>query len=226
MKEIVIIFDMNGTVVDSDEAHWKAYQQVLREHGIDFTFEEFTREWTSQGKKLDDALRKHGREDLIPQAKAIKAKKDEIFRATMNERLRLMPKIREVLEYLKGKVRLALDSTSVQEDVERILRQFDLTGFFDVITSGDMEWDEAKYGKKSKSSRFQFIADTLGIPPGRCIVVGDAEKDVKAAKEKGMKVVSIPTRYTKDNDFSDSDRIITNAGEVSIELINEIQRNK
>lgn len=216
---IAVIFDMNGTVVDSDEAHWKAYQQVLKEYGIDFTFEEFVREWTSQGKKLEDTLKKHGRADLIAKTKEIKEEKDGIFRATMKERLKLMPKIMETLENLKGKAKLALDSTSAGEDVEKILEQFGLTGFFDVVTSGDMEWDEGRYGKSSKANKFQFIADTLSIPRERCVVVGDAEKDVKAAKESGMKVISIPTEYTKDNDFSQSNKILSNAGELRIETV-------
>jgi len=218
-KNIAAIFDLNGTIIDSEGAHWQAYQEVLKDHGVSFTLEEFSWYWTAKGEKLGDALKRHGRDDLVVKQKIIKDKKNEIFRATIEERLKLMPKTKVMLKRLKGKVKMALDSTSAEKDIRKMLKHFGLEGYFELVTSGSMRWDEKKHGEKSKSNRFQLIADRLEVPNGRCVVVGDAEKDVLAAKAKGMKVISVPNQYTKSNDFSKADIVIKDLGELTLELI-------
>ena len=47
----------------------------------------------------------------------------------------------------------------------------------------------------------------------------DAEKDNKSAKEAGMKVISIPSQYTKDNNFSQANAVVQSAGEISLESV-------
>ena len=60
----VVIFDLNGTLVDSEYAHWMAYRDVLSRYGIDFKFEEFSEDWTQHGCDLHFTLVKHERKDL------------------------------------------------------------------------------------------------------------------------------------------------------------------
>ena len=223
MKDILLIFDMNGTVVDTEHAHWKAYEEVLKKYDIVFTLEEFSTEWTAQGKDLKDTLSKNGREDLLAVAKEIKEEKNVLFRKHSAERVTIMPGIHTLLrDTLRGEVRLALDSTSAMEDIELMLSHFDIAHVFELITSGKMEWDESVYGKSTKSSRFRYIANTLGVAHSRCVVVGDAEKDVKAAKGEGMHVIAIPNKHTRNNDFSGADCVLESACELTISSIEKV----
>ena len=226
MNPTLLIFDMNGTVVDTEQAHWLAYQEILKKYDITFTLEEFSSEWTAQGKDLKDTLIINNREDLLPRLKEIKAEKDVVFRAHIADRVTIMPGMHNLLKnVLKGRVHLALDSTSAMEDIQQILDHVDLSDVFELITSGKMEWDEEKYRKSSKGSRFRYISDTLRIPPTSCVVVGDAEKDVKAALSESMYIVSIPNEYTVNIDFSGADKVLKSADDVTLKLIQEIIKN-
>jgi len=217
-----IIFDLNGTLVDSERAHWMAYHEVLSEYRIDFTFEEFSEDWTCHGRDLEDMLRKHGREDLTAQAAALKLKKDEVFSSSMIQHIRVMPGAAEAVQRLSKEFVLAVDSTSKKDDVVRILSTFGLEGYFKVIGSCDMPWDSKRYGKNSKSSRFRSIADTLCSDPSRCLVVGDAEKDVRAAKLNNMSVIIVPTETTRNNDFAKADLVLSSLRDLTTEIVRTV----
>jgi len=223
MKKIAIIFDMNGTIVDSEVAHWKAYHDVFLEYGIDYSLDEFTTDRTTKGKKLDYTLSKHDRNDLIKEAGEIKRKKNIIFRSKTKDLIRPMPHVHKVLEHLKSdSIKIALDSTSARRDIDHLLDDHDLDSFFHIITSGDMEWDSGKYQEMSKSNRFQYIADELDIDNDRCIIVGDAHKDIIAGKDKNMKVISVPNKYTKGSDFSKADRVFQDLGDLDLKVVYDV----
>lgn len=86
-----------------------------------------------------------------------------------------------------------------------------------------MPLDEEKYGpRKKKSSRMKALADIRGFPYEKIIVIGDAEKDIKGAKEAGMKAIAVPNQYTKDNDFSLADKTLSNLDELNQQLLSTL----
>ncbi|MBI2611778.1 HAD family phosphatase [Candidatus Gottesmanbacteria bacterium] len=221
MKNFAVLFDLNGTLVDTENAFFHAYKDVLSKYGIPFTLETFTSHWSTKGKKLKDFLIEIKREDLLPKEKELLSQKDEVFQATLEERALLMPGAKETVERLKKEnIKLGLDSSSTRENIEKILSIFQMSSIFDAITSGDMELDETKYGeKKRKSSRLKALADMLGISYERCVVIGDAEKDIKGAKDAGMKAIAVPNQYTKVNDFSKADKVVENLDQITSKLL-------
>ncbi len=210
-----IIFDLNGTLVNSEMAHWLGYRDVLLKYDIAFTFEEFIEDWVRRGYTLDHTLCKHDRQDLLPIADAIKQQKDQVFRMTMTDRVQPIPGVIETLEALSTQFRLGVDSTSTTADIQQLLYHLAIDRFFRKVSSCDMAWDAARYGVNNKANRFRWLADQLGVAPQRCIAVGDAEKDVVAAKQSGMLAVAIPTEYTKDNDFTLADSILAGIDELT-----------
>lgn len=221
MNKFAVIVDLNGTLVNTEVAFFKAYQDVLVKHDIPFTIEDFTFHWSTQGKKLNDYLQHIKRYDLLPKEKEMLSEKDKIFQETLEKRAMLMPGSKTALERLKNAgIKLGIDSSSTRENIDQMLTIFDLQNIFEAISSGDMQLDEQKYGeRKKKSSRMKAVADMLGFPYDKCIVIGDAEKDIKGAKEAGMKAIAIPNQYTKNNDFSKADRIIESFDTVTIQLL-------
>ena len=217
-----IIFDLNGTLVDSEHAHWMAYQEVLMSYEIDFTFKEFSKDWTRSGRDLSFTLKRHGREDLLSSIADLKRQKDEIFRGTSVDRVILMPGVHETLNKLSIEFKLSVDSTSEKADIIQLLRHFKIENYFEIVGSCDMPWDLEKYGKNTKASRFKYIADLMNYSPIRCLVVGDAEKDVLAAKKANMNVIIIPTESTKDNDFSVADEVLSSMSDLTSEIIRKV----
>ena len=221
-----VLFDLNGTLVDSENAHWMAYQEVLAEHDVEFSLAEFSEDWTRHGHDLLYTLKKHRRDDLLEIAQELKRKKDKIFRSTLTERITLMPGAETAIARLAGLFSLAVDSTSSREDVLRLLRHFGLDGMFKALSSADMPWDGSRYGKNTKATRFRWLADALSCSPEQCVVVGDAEKDVVAAKEAGMAVILVPAGATRDDDLSVPDRKLTSLIELDAAIVLEVLSSK
>ena len=221
MKEIAIIFDLNGTIADTETAYFEAYKKVLREYDIDFTIRQFTENWSTKGKKLKDYLIAIKREDLLPSVNEISSVKDAEFQNTLEERVILMKGAKEVLQRITDAgFRCGLDSSTGQDNIVKILKHLGVMHYFDAITSGDVNLDVQKYGpKEKKSSRLKFLADSLDTEVKKCVMVGDAEKDITGAKEAGMYAVAIPNVYTKDNDFSKADIIVDNLGSITPEML-------
>jgi beta-phosphoglucomutase len=221
MKNFAVIFDINGTLIDTERAHFEGYREALRNYDIEMTIEQFTDTWSRQGKKLNDYLEMIGRRDLVPAFETIKRKKDDIFQATLTQRIVLMPGATELLQQLSdAHIPLGLDTSGSGENMEMMLSLFDLTRFFDHVANGDTKIDEGKYGnRKWKASRLKYLADQFGLPADRCIMVGDAEKDLQGAKEAGMKVIAVPNMYTETQDFSLADGIFSSLKEVTIDSL-------
>ncbi len=213
-----VIFDLNGTLVDTESAYFLGYKDVLKKRGIDFTMEEFTHNWSTKGKKLNDYLQSIGRQDLLSQEKDILKEKDDIFQATINERVKIMDGAQEILTMLQqAGISPGLDSSTTRENIGHILKAVGLESFFILISSGDMSFDEAKYGDhKKKESRLRYLADQMQSPSARTIVIGDAEKDLSGAKKAGMKAIAVPNQYTQNNDFSLADSRFSSLRDIKI----------
>jgi beta-phosphoglucomutase-like phosphatase (HAD superfamily) len=218
-----VLFDLNGTLVDSERAHWMGYQEVFRELGFDFPYAEFCEDWTRHGRGLEHTLRRHDRSDLVPAMKEIKSKKDRIFRATMTARVVPMPGAKECLHELASHFKIGVDSTSARKDVEGLLAAYDLIHYFSGISSGDMTGTSADYDLTTKGGRFGFLAKKLGVEPTACVIVGDAEKDIDAAHEAGCSVVVVLNGQEEIVEFSRADRVVKDLTEVTPDLIRALE---
>ena len=218
MDNVAIIFDINGTLVDTETAHYFGYRDALRPYGIEMTLEQFTDVWSRQGRKLDDYLSTIGRNDLLADSTKIKRAKDDIFQSTIHERITLMPGAREVLTLLRSAgIPLGLDTSGSGENMEMMLALFSLQDFFLYTANGDTVIDEEKYGsRKWKASRLKYLADQFALPTASCIMVGDAEKDLKGAIDAGMRCIVVPNVHTKTQDFSGADLIVTSLQDLTV----------
>ena len=119
-------------------------------------------------------------------------RRGEIATEFFADRVDLFPNVKEVLEELRRmKLHLAVATSSVSASARPFLDRHQLTGFFEVIVTGD----EVKDGKPAPDI-YLFAADKLGIRIDACLVVEDALPGVAAAKAANMRVAAIPdTRF-------------------------------
>jgi HAD superfamily hydrolase (TIGR01509 family) len=116
----------------------------------------------------------------------------------------LFPNVKEVLEKLRQmKLHLAVATNSVSASARPFLDRHQLTGFFEVIVTGE----EVEHGKPAPDI-YLCAAEHLGIPADSCLVVEDALPGVAAAKAANMRVAAIPDRrfvdpreYEKKGDY-------------------------
>src|SRR5438045_1365456 len=131
-------------------------------------------------------------------------RRGEIATEFFANRVGLFPHVEEVLQELRQmKLRLAVATSSVGASARPFLDRLQLTGFFEVIVTGE----EVEHGKPAPDI-YLCAADKLGIPVDACLVIEDALPGVAAAKAANIHVAAIPDRrfvdpreYEKQTDY-------------------------
>jgi beta-phosphoglucomutase family hydrolase len=181
-----VLWDLDGTLIDSGELHYEAWEEVLTELGRAFDRRTFAE---SFGKRNDTILR-----DLlgIPGApeelQRLSDRKEELYRTRVRARgVPLLPGAAEWLHRLKAEGwRQALATSAPIANVDATLEPLGLRDHFDAVVSAD----EVGRGKPDPLV-FLTAAERLGLPPGRCVVVEDAPAGLEGARRGGMPSIGV-----------------------------------
>ncbi|MDL2236791.1 HAD hydrolase-like protein [Christensenellaceae bacterium OttesenSCG-928-K19] len=174
-----VLFDMDGTLVDSAQGHKKMFLRFWEKH-----YPELARDGQNRrviGNTLREVfLRAGANEDGIAEMfhkleLFYKEQADDII-----EQMTLVEGARETLECLRENgVTTVLATNSMQALVEKVVAALGLEGSFDLVMGADISFDE-------KPARFAKLCDRLKIPHGRALYLGDSEHDPVAASEAGL----------------------------------------
>ena len=181
-----LIFDLDGTVVDSMPAHFKAWSLALAEHGAPQVFPEDVF-YSMGGLPTRDIVRNLNREqglELDPDGIALAKKR--YFLECLDE----LTFINEVIDFARanhGRVPMAIASGGSRLIVEKTLQVMGVTDLFDVVVTAD----DVVNGKPAPDI-FLEAASRLGVDPATCVVFEDAPAGIQAAEEAGMEVVVVP----------------------------------
>lgn len=180
-----VILDMDGTLIDSNDAHAHAWVEAMSEYGFQVEFEKIRR------------LIGMGGDFLIPEALGIEAdtelgekisrRRKEIFQARYLPNLQSFPKARELLLRMKaGGLRLAVASASKEEELERMMERVGIDGLVEASTSaGDVEVP------KPEPDVVQAALEKLRLSPQEVLMLGDTPYDIEAAAKAGVEVVAL-----------------------------------
>jgi beta-phosphoglucomutase family hydrolase len=202
-----IIFDLDGTLIDSESNYYEADKKVLAEYGI-FNFDqEMKKKYIGIGTKdmMQDIREKYSIADTIED---LVKKKNQYYIEIARTNTIVFPEMKKFLEILKeNEYPLALASGSSLEIINMILSITNLNDFFDIRVSADIV-------EKGKPEPDLFIetARQIGILPENCLVVEDSQYGVEAAKRASMYCVAIPylAEETMANSFMMADILIKN----------------
>ena len=181
-----MIFDCDGTLVDSMPAHFDAWCEALASYGAGGIFKEDVF-FAMGGRPTKDIVVDLNSEyglKLDPSAIAL-AKREAFLK-----KLHMVEFINEVADFarsLRGRVPLAVASGGSRYVVEKTLRLLDCSDWFDEVVTAD----DVVNGKPSPDI-FLHAAKLLGVAPEKCLVIEDAPPGVLAAQAAGMKVITIP----------------------------------
>lgn len=173
-----LLFDLDGTLIDSNYQHVAAWSEALRSAGIVIPLWKIHRRIGMSGKSF---LRELLRE--IPDGKdsdldELEKEHDAIFRHGI-PRLSPLPGANRLLKHLAAhKIRMAIATTGGREQTSRLLKRLQIPGIIEIVTGDDVE--------KAKPSPDVFVsaAEKLGVQLNNCIVVGDSVWDMLAAGRK------------------------------------------
>jgi HAD superfamily hydrolase (TIGR01509 family) len=180
-----IIFDVDGTLVDSVDYHAAAWRQAFAAFGIQLDFLEVRSQIGKGGDQLlpyflDSAT-------LKKQGAKIEDYRQEIFKRAYMQQVRGFPKVPELFQFLidAGK-RIALGSSAKSSDLEAYKKAAGIEGLTGVETSSD---DVVR--SKPHPDIFLAALERLRLPPPQVMTVGDSPYDVEAAKKAGMKTTGL-----------------------------------
>jgi HAD superfamily hydrolase (TIGR01549 family) len=181
-----VIFDIDGTLVDSVDLHARAWHEALQHFGHDCPYQQVRHEI---GKGGDQLL-----PDLLPptvvnsQGEEIKEYRSELFKRKYLSEVRAFPKVRELFERIRadGKM-VALASSAKSDEIEIYKKIANIEGLVDVEASAD---DAEK--SKPHPDIFDATLERLGgINPSGVIVVGDTPHDAQAASKARLLTIGV-----------------------------------
>src|SRR5260370_1465689 len=181
-----VLWDMDGTLVDSEEYHWVSWRDTMADEHIALTRDRFME---SFGQRNDAILARWlGPDASTERVQRIGDTKEELYRKLLREGgLAPLPGAAEWVKHLhrEGWAQ-AIASSAPRANVAAVLEVIELGGCFQAIVSAE----DVTKGKPDPQV-FLTAASRLGIPPSRCIVVEDAPAGVEAARQAGMRSIGV-----------------------------------
>lgn len=181
-----VLWDMDGTLIDSAEYHWITWRDTLAHEGHTLTREQFA-SWFGQ---RNDAILRRYLGDGIPadEIDRIGSAKEEAYRRLIRERgIEPLPGVGTWLRRLCEKGwRQAVASSAPPANIQVILDVLDVGDCFQALVSAE----EVPHGKPAPDV-FLLAAERLGVPASRCVVVEDAPAGVEAGRRAGMRTIGI-----------------------------------
>jgi HAD superfamily hydrolase (TIGR01509 family) len=196
-SERAVLWDLDGTLVDSEEYHWLSWRGAMAGEGIDLTYDRFLASFGQRNDRILGAWL--GADADLGRVRRIGDEKEaEYRRLAETHGLTPLPGAREWLEALHAAGwKQAIASSAPRLNVETMLRVLHLTPLLDAIVSAE----DVTKGKPDPEV-FLTAAAKLGVPPARCVVVEDAPAGVEAGRRAGMGTIGVNARTRLDADIS------------------------
>ncbi|MFE2165993.1 HAD family hydrolase [Streptomyces sp. NPDC059447] len=196
---ISVIFDLDGTLVDSEPNYYESGRRTLERHGVPgFTWEEHSR-FIGIGtlETLEILKELHGIEAPVEQ---LLAEQNAAYLELARTHTGTFPEMRAFVERLHGEgVPMAVASGSSREAIDAVLAGTGLDALLSLVVSAE----EVAHGKPAPDV-FLEAARRLGAEPADCVVVEDAAPGARAAHAAGMRCMAVPyvARSAHDPEFA------------------------
>jgi HAD superfamily hydrolase (TIGR01549 family) len=181
-----VIFDIDGTLVDSVDLHARAWQEAFRHFGREFSFERVRYQIGKGGDQLMPVFL--SREELAGFGEELEKYRGGLYKKEYLPRVRAFPRVRELFERVRadGK-RLALASSAKEDEVKVYKKIADVEDLIEEQTSAD----DAERSKPHPDI-FEAALERLGgVKPEEAIVVGDTPYDAQAAGKINVRTVGL-----------------------------------
>jgi len=214
-----VIWDVDGTLVDTAELHFRAWCVLARELGKPFTRADFAATFGRRNPEIIHQL--FGTHYDEAELAELGDRKEEYYKAEARRGVELLPGVRVLLEGLHAAGFLqAIGSSAPRGNLDLILSLTRTTQFFQAVVS----MEDTQRGKPDPQV-FLVAAQRLGVPPPRCLVMEDAVAGVQAAKAGGMKCIAVAFVGHHPEDSlrrAGADRVVKTLEGVSVQTVREL----
>ena len=180
-----VIFDIDGTLVDSVDLHARAWQEAFASFGKQIPFDKIRHQIGKGGDQLMPVFL--SKEELEKSGEELEKFRSDLFKREYLPKVRAFPKVRELFEAIlaMGK-KVALASSAKGDELAIYKRIANIEDLVEEETSAD---DAEK--SKPHPDIFQAALDKLNVRSDEAVVVGDTPYDVEAAAKAGLKTICL-----------------------------------
>ncbi|ASD66093.1 HAD family hydrolase [Pseudoalteromonas piscicida] len=204
MRFQAVLFDFDGTLVDSEALHYQSWMKVLAPYQIDYTEHDFCDEFSGV-PTLEAARILKERHQLASSARDLCDEKNVVFVSTAAEVLpRLMYFATQVVELTSKRCPIALVTGSSRAEALPVLRHYQLLELFSVIVCKD----DVEQPKPHPEPYRKALA-ALDIAPHEAVAIEDTCTGLTSAKEAGLTAVVVPNMHSNKQDLSLADHSFT-----------------
>ena len=181
-----VIFDVDGTLVDSVDLHARAWQDAFRHFGKDIPFEKIRYQIGKGGDQLMPVF--IPREELQKIGEEIQDYRSKVYQAKYLQHVKPCPGVRQLFERIKrdGR-RVALASSAEKDEFEANLKLLQIGDLLDASTSSH----DAERSKPFPDIFEAALARLDGVKADRAIAVGDTPYDADAALQAGLRIIGM-----------------------------------
>ncbi|MEI6521731.1 MAG: HAD family phosphatase [bacterium] len=192
VKDMAVIFDMDGVIVDTTEGHYLSFVQMGKEIGYEMSRERFKFIFGMHNNDIFPLLLGH----KLSQSECDKLsnRKEELFRNIIRGNVSALPGVIKLIPALKkAGFKIALGTSTAPENVELVLTDLKLMPYFDGMATAI----DVVRGKPDPQV-FLIAAKRVGIEPSQCVVIEDAVAGVQAALSAGMKAIGVTINHSRE----------------------------
>jgi len=180
-----VILDVDGTLIDTNDAHAHAWVDVCHEFGFDVAFGEVRRMIGMGGDRVLPTLT--GLEEESETGQKMKARRGEIFRERYLPSCQPFPRAREMLERFRDDgMELVVATSASKDDMAALLKAAGVADLMDAKTSSS---DADK--SKPAPDIVQAALGSAGCAPAEAVMLGDTPYDVEASGRAGVRCVAL-----------------------------------
>jgi len=181
-----VLWDMDGTLIDSEEFHWISWRNAMANEGITITRGQFL---ASFGQRNDSIIpRWLGTASTPERIERIGNAKEEMYRSLIRRNgISPLPGVAHWVHRLHKEGWLqAIASAAPRANIDAVLEALSATHIFQGVVSA-----EDVHRGKPDPEVYLTAASRIGVSPGRCIVVEDAVAGVEGARRAGMRSIGV-----------------------------------
>ncbi len=203
-----VIFDVDGTLIDSNDAHARAWVDALAEAGIDVPFEQVRRLIGMGGDKLMPEVCTIEQES--PQGKQISEHRTEIFKTRYQPTVQGFPEAAALLKRLaEDGYKLGVATSAKEDELQDLLRIASANDFFTITTtSSDAEQS------KPEPDIVQAALARMELQPDEAVMIGDTPYDIEAATKAGVPIIAVRCGGWNDPDLKGAVAVYDNLADL------------
>lgn len=211
-----ILWDMDGVLVDTFDAHFRAWSRIFAELDHPFTLDDFRRTFGMNNRTILKTLL--GIDLPEGEFNAVSDRKEVYFRESVRGSARLLPAVMDWLERFQVLgLAQAVASSAPPENIDVLLDELEIRRYFVAVVSA-----ESLPGKPDPAV-FLLAASSLGVAPADCLVIEDAVPGVEAAKRGGMRCVAVLTTNPPEA-LQQADLIVPDLTHLTLEMLADLKK--